>query len=854
MQMFSRTIRGSDRFFFSNLLILRSVPLKLWMNTLLRLASGVYFVITSLYCLLAFLPYTFYFLIKAPAYTWMPWFAHHQAALYWLAAVTLLAGSWDRFRGTKYRKGRLFIAAGALLALGIFITIHPFLRDLGNNAAAYGWSIATLLPVVLVTLLGNADFDPHQRSNPAKSFHYSAGLLSAGVISLVYVIGAAIRSCTQAHRMGVHVADVEFLLWSLLSHVVLALLLFSVLNLVSAIASRTSVPSAAQLVMNCLLAFAALWTVLFHFLGSALSFRTLTAHLYAASLALTLTLWGYALILPFLRRERAKPEGSNRIAVWLTLAACTVLAVSFPYVIGDTDWSGFLQSTVTLLLWITVTACVFRLRPAKPTYPLPVVLGVLVVSTLAYKGLQATGIFWSKPLGSTDDDISLKLEEYGGVDNSFQLAHHILGNSRNEACGDLCRILRENTDIRDTRVRTDVRLVERLTPTSGERPNIFLFVIDSLRPDYLGAYNSKVDFTPNLDEFARDSIVLRNVYSQYAGTSLSEPAIWSGAMLLHAHYLQPFSRINSLEQMLQTDHYQVVISADEVLSAILSPGNAFVKLDTDKKLWNELELGSTLQQTESFLDSRSHNSEPVFVYAQPKNVHQFARNNVPSPRSQQWPDRPGFHTRVTYEVHWVDSCFGEFFKYLKQRGIYDNSIIIVTSDHGDATGELGRNSHSTSIWPEIMRVPLIIHLPAHMREHVAFDDVRLSTLTDITPTLYYLLGHRPIRQNPLYGRPLLMGTKQELEAYPQRDLLLASDVRAVYGILTSDGHYLYTTYDSPAESYLFDLVADPTAQHNALTPALKQRYDEEIIQHLQMIGDYYGYKPGVGSLLASAGH
>jgi arylsulfatase A-like enzyme len=374
-----------------------------------------------------------------------------------------------------------------------------------------------------------------------------------------------------------------------------------------------------------------------------------------------------------------------------------------------------------------------------------------------------------------------------------------------------------------------------------------------MRPDYLGAYNAKVDFTPNLDEFARDSIVLHNVYSQYAGTSLSEPAIWSGTMLLHAHYLQPFSRINSLERMLQMDRYQMVISADEVLTAILSPKDEVVSLDTDKKLWNELELSSTLRQTESFLDSRSENDQPVFVYAQPKNVHQFARNGVPSPKSQHWPDRPGFQTRITYEVHWVDSCFGQFFNYLKQRGLYDNSIIIVTSDHGDATGEFGRTSHSTSIWPEIMRVPLIVHLPAHLRNHVLYDDARLSTLTDITPTLYYLLGHRPIRQNPLYGRPLLTRTKQELDAYPQRDLLLASDVRAVYGILTSDAHYLYTTYDSPAQSYLFDLLSDPNAQHNVLTPALKERYDEQIIEQLQMVGDYYGYKPGVGSLLASAG-
>jgi arylsulfatase A-like enzyme len=202
-------------------------------------------------------------------------------------------------------------------------------------------------------------------------------------------------------------------------------------------------------------------------------------------------------------------------------------------------------------------------------------------------------------------------------------------------------------------------------------------------------------------------------------------------------------------------------------------------------------------------------------------------------------------------VHWVDSRLGEFFAYLKQRGMYDNSIIIVTSDHGDATGEFGRTSHSTSLWPEIMRVPLIIHVPAKMREHLVYDDSRISTLTDITPTLYYLLGHRPIRQDTLNGRPLLAETSRELDAYGRHDFLLASDVRAVYGILSADGQYFYATYDSPAQSYLFDLTRDPDAERNILTPVLKQQYDEEIIGKLHGIGDFYGYKPGVGSLLAA---
>jgi arylsulfatase A-like enzyme len=374
-----------------------------------------------------------------------------------------------------------------------------------------------------------------------------------------------------------------------------------------------------------------------------------------------------------------------------------------------------------------------------------------------------------------------------------------------------------------------------------------------MRPDYLGAYNPmQVHYTPNLDALARDSVVFHNVYANYAGTSLSEPSIWAGALLLHTHFPQPFDSVNSLRTLARTDRYELIASYDTVLRQMFSPSDELTKLDGNNELWNHYEACSTVEQLESNLDARQDKSKPVFFYAQPMNVHQFARNDVPSPTSQHWQAPEGMSIRITYEVHWVDRCLGRFFNYLKQRGIYDNSIIIVTSDHGDATGEFGRNSHSTSIWPEIVRVPLIMHLPPKMREHFVYDDTRLSTLTDIAPTLYYLLGHRPIVHNPLYGRPLFVETRQESDAYQPQDILLASDVRAVYGILTADGRYLYTTYDSPAESYLFDLKADPNAEHNILSSPLKQRYDEEIIEHLQRIGDYYGYKPGVGSMLASA--
>ena len=834
--------------------------MRLWLNTLLKAVSGTYFVLTSLYCLLAFLPYTFFFLIKAPAYAWMPWFVHHQAVLYWFAAAAAVAANW-RLRDA-WKSRRFLTGASLLVVTGLYLTFRPFLPTLADNQPAYWWSLAALLPVIVVALWkqpGEA-LDCGSEASDNRPFAYSGGLLIAFVVAMVYLAGARIHLYRETRALRFHSADAELTLWSLISHFVLAIVVLSVINLIFVLAAKTAKPEAVRRGVFGAAIFASLWTLLFRFLQDALNFGGWEGRVYAAALALALTLWGFSLVLPFLEARRktgsASTSGSRsslQLGTWTALVMSGLLALAFPYIIGDADWSGFFQSTVTLLFWIAMSVCLFRLRPKRIQYSAVVVLSVLVASGAIYKTLQASEIFWSKPLGSTDDDISLTLEAYAGHDNSFQLAHHILGNSRNEVCGDLCRILRENTNIRDTRLHPpDVQLVDPLTAPQGERPNVFVFVIDSMRPDYLGSYNPRVDYTPNLDALARDSIVMHNVYTQYAGTSLSEPAIWSGAMMLHAHYLQPFSRLNSLDRMIHNDGYRMMVSMDEVLSAILPANDDLIRLDTDKKLWTQMELGSTLLQARTILDSSQSSTRPVFLYAQPKNVHQFAQNDVPSPTSQHWQVPKGMSARISYEVHWVDKCLGEFFSYLRQRGMYDNSIIIVTSDHGDATGEFGRMSHSTSIWPEIMRVPLIIHLPPKMREHLVYDDTRISTLTDITPTLYYLLGHRPIRPNAIYGRPLFAETKQELDSYPRKDLLLASDVRAVYGILTADGRYLYTTYDSPAQSYLFDLTADPNAEHDILTPALKQRYDEELIDHLHLLGDFYRYKPGMGSLLASS--
>lgn len=189
---------------------------------------------------------------------------------------------------------------------------------------------------------------------------------------------------------------------------------------------------------------------------------------------------------------------------------------------------------------------------------------------------------------------------------------------------------------------------------------------------------------------------------------------------------------------------------------------------------------------------------------------------------------------------------------MKARGLYDNSLILLTSDHGDATGEFGRHSHSLIIYPEVMRVPLIVHLPKTMQNKVISDDQRVSALIDITPSLYYLLGHRPIVANPLFGHPLFAETREELESNQRTDLFMASDARAAYGILADNGRYFYATYDSPAQSYLFDLATDPNGERSVLTNTEKQQYDKRIVDYLHEIANFYEYKPAIGSLLESS--
>ena len=149
-------------------------------------------------------------------------------------------------------------------------------------------------------------------------------------------------------------------------------------------------------------------------------------------------------------------------------------------------------------------------------------------------------------------------------------------------------------------------------------PDIFLFVIDSLRRDYLSPYNDAVTFTPEIDRLARESFVFRNAFTRHGGTQLAMPSIWAGAFGVRAVGSE-FRRMNALEKLLNADGYRVLIN-DHTVDMLLRPARPMTVIDPEVASKN-VDLCSNLRGLTAQLDAPARESRPTFTFLSPMNVH-----------------------------------------------------------------------------------------------------------------------------------------------------------------------------------------------------------------------------------------
>ena len=420
------------------------------------------------------------------------------------------------------------------------------------------------------------------------------------------------------------------------------------------------------------------------------------------------------------------------------------------------------------------------------------------------------------------------------------IAQMLVPGAPTKGAGDLVGLLHANTNIpRDTQVDA---INVNLAPLAGDpslvRPHVFVFVVDSLRRDYLSPYNPAVTFTPGVAALAQDSLVFPNAFTQYGATGLSVPSIWVGGQILHKQYVSSFPRMNGLAKLLAHERYEQWISMDHILDVILPPSEIRLPLDAGVPVKNH-RLCSTLAQIRSRLAGRVPADPPVFAYSLPQDVHVSVVTSEGAQPVDEG-DYAGFYAPVASRVRRLDQCLGEFVSELKAQGLYDQSVIVLTSDHGDSLGEEGRMGHAYSLHPEVVRVPLIIHVPPALRSSWAWDEKRVAYTTDITPTLYRLLGHEPTQPAPFFGEPLALraGVAPPLQA-PR---MVAASYGAVYGVLLAHAtrYYVFDAVSMRDMAFELGTGAKPGVEV-PMTPDVQEQGLKTIREIVGAIGAFYRF-------------
>jgi len=409
------------------------------------------------------------------------------------------------------------------------------------------------------------------------------------------------------------------------------------------------------------------------------------------------------------------------------------------------------------------------------------------------------------------------------------------------------------------------------------KPNIIWIVLDTARRDRLSVYGYERKTTPNLETFAKDAVVFNRAISAAPWTVPSHASMFTG-MYPSKHgahhtgnkYCDPLSGANlTIAEILGAVGYNTVgIAANnaglsigfglhqgfemyfEAMPAARSLlwGKLIESLPGDFRnndlRHNELRLSSELNQmVDLWLDE--HGGNPFFLFINYMEPH-GGYGHIPQPYDTLFGFRrelndvlfAGFdpvkvvkkEIAVTPEQHrffdaytdrkvvYLDHHLGKFFDDLKARRLYDESMIIVVSDHGNLDGEHYSFGHNTELYNILINVPLLIKYPKSMQRSGVVDKY-VSTI-DLMPEVLKVCDF-PVPEE-VQGQPLdevnheilaeLFEQKNNAHSklYPER---YYRDLKAIY---SNDAENLKYIQSSNENSELYDLNADPEELNNII--------------------------------------
>ena len=392
------------------------------------------------------------------------------------------------------------------------------------------------------------------------------------------------------------------------------------------------------------------------------------------------------------------------------------------------------------------------------------------------------------------------------------------------------------------------------------RPNIVIYLVDTLRQDHLGLYGYERETSPSIDALAEDSIVFKQAYATSAWTKASTGSLLTG---LHPRQHGATSRSSPLSPQARLltgylgplGYYSVGIVTNPFVVEHWGFNRGYdVFEDLGETLpeagsWMQIQAEQVNQRAFEVLDARPE-EQPFFLYLHSIDPH---GPNVPSkPYDTLFTDNPRppgvasmlamrpqprrvKNTIALYdsEIRYSDDQFGNFIQGLKDRGLYEDTVIWFVSDHGEEFLDHGRGGHGTQVFNEVVEVPLILKLPGQNHGGQTVDTP--VSLVDVVVTQLNLLErHAP---ETLSGRNLLELLGPAPEPAPVfLDLNLVASARKVLhvskGVVLGDYKYFEELAPEPRK-FLFNVREDPGETNNLITSHPEKASELDLLLRMQ---------------------
>jgi arylsulfatase A-like enzyme len=377
------------------------------------------------------------------------------------------------------------------------------------------------------------------------------------------------------------------------------------------------------------------------------------------------------------------------------------------------------------------------------------------------------------------------------------------------------------------------RYIYFLSLQSSVRPNVILISIDTLRADHLSCYGYNRNTSPNIDRFAKDGVLFSNVIAQSSWTLPSHMSMLTGLYPTSHGVLSKYTRLDNeiltLGEILQNAGYETGAITD---GGLVSQKYGYHGFHLFEDKGSDFKTRDRIERTHAKAVTwlRKSRSNPFFLFLHTYQVHapydplsgydiysdrryggvvgspthKLARDYDTIKKTMKVEDYQYLIDKYNGEIYYTDHFLGKLFEELRDLELYDNGIIVLTSDHGE--NFLDHRAYDIGhleLYDEVVKVPLIIKASDFSKSQVI--TVQVESI-DIMPTVLELLGISiPIKVDGVSLLKLVKDSSYDGEfALSERDYY--------YKMIRNKNWKLL--HRSASELELFDLISDPDEQHN----------------------------------------